>query len=191
MPRNGAAQRASFGTLYSFQGSLDGGQPMGGVVIGQDSVLYGTTYFGGTSGDGTVFELIPAKSAPWKINVLHNFSGADGRNCAAALVFGSTGAIYGTTTGGTLGAPDGNGAVFQLAPPSTAGGAWTETVLWNSGLNGNLNGTLAIGPTGTLYATTQGDEVPITALQYGTVDAVSPPATAGGTWTGRIIYNLE
>lgn len=74
MSHTGAAQTTNFETLYSFQGTLDGGQPMGGVVIGKDGALYGTTYFGGASGDGTVFELIPAKSAPWKINVLHDFS---------------------------------------------------------------------------------------------------------------------
>ena len=43
MPRIGAAQAPAFETLYSFKGKADGGQPMGGVVIGKDGALYGTT----------------------------------------------------------------------------------------------------------------------------------------------------
>ena len=37
---------------------LDGAYPHAGLVQGGDGFFYGTTYQGGTSGDGTLFQLI-------------------------------------------------------------------------------------------------------------------------------------
>jgi uncharacterized repeat protein (TIGR03803 family) len=45
-----------FETLYSFSGGSDGGTPLGGLVL-SSNVLFGTTDFGGISGNGTVFSL--------------------------------------------------------------------------------------------------------------------------------------
>jgi hypothetical protein len=188
--RIGAAQAAAYATLYNFQGSLDGGEPEGGVVIGKYGALYGTAYIGGTLGNGTVYELTPSETIPWKETVLYNFTASDGGNSASTMIFGSTGALYGTTTGGTMGTPDGTGAVFELAPPSTAGGAWTETVLYTLANQGNPNGTLALGPHGTLYATTQGEQ-DVEGIQYGAVEAVTPPAESGGAWTEHVIYSFD
>jgi uncharacterized repeat protein (TIGR03803 family) len=36
---------------------VDGSTPQGGVVFGPDGNLYGTTYYGGLYGDGTLYEL--------------------------------------------------------------------------------------------------------------------------------------
>jgi uncharacterized repeat protein (TIGR03803 family) len=48
----------SYTNLYSFAGSPnDGSYPQAGLVQGTDSNFYGTTLYGGTNGDGTVFEL--------------------------------------------------------------------------------------------------------------------------------------
>jgi hypothetical protein len=44
------------------------------------------------------------------------------------LTFGSNGEFYGVTVGG---GPGGAGAIVELAPPTTSGGAWTETVLYS------------------------------------------------------------
>src|ERR1022692_45616 len=99
MARAGAAQATAYYTLYSFKGDPDGAQPQGAVVIGKGGALYGTTCIGGTSRLGTVFELTPTKGVPWKETVLHNFSGPDGQYPESALVFGSTGALYGVTPG--------------------------------------------------------------------------------------------
>jgi uncharacterized repeat protein (TIGR03803 family) len=43
--------------LHSFTGGSDGGGPMGGLVIGKDGALYGTTSVGGRSNQGVVFRL--------------------------------------------------------------------------------------------------------------------------------------
>lgn len=47
--------------LYQFQGGLDGGTPVGGVILDGAGNLYGTTVYGGTYGEqgGVVFEVIP------------------------------------------------------------------------------------------------------------------------------------
>lgn len=51
-------------TLYSFNGS-DGSLPYGGLTFDKNGNLYGTTYFGGTEGVGTLFELrvVPESSS--------------------------------------------------------------------------------------------------------------------------------
>jgi len=68
--------------------------------------LYGTTYGGGASGWGTVFEINPTG----KETVLYSFAGAaDGASPEGGLA----GHLYGTTKyGGALGA----GTVFELSP---------------------------------------------------------------------------
>ena len=43
--------------LYSFTGGTDGGYPIGGVIQATDGNFYGTTYQGGDSGAGVVFQL--------------------------------------------------------------------------------------------------------------------------------------
>ncbi len=45
--------------LHSFGGSGDGEYPYYGGLINANGKLYGTTYFGGTNGDGIVFRLSP------------------------------------------------------------------------------------------------------------------------------------
>ena len=46
--------------LHSFTGSDDGGNPVAGLVMGDDGTLYGTTTIGGGNGKfGTVFALKP------------------------------------------------------------------------------------------------------------------------------------
>ena len=185
LPRPTAAQ--SYETIYSFKGSPDGAQPKGGLVIGADGVLYGTTLAGGTSVLGTVYQLTYAEGTGWKETVLHNFSGSDGQYPQSTLVFGSTGALYGASAGG---GPGGSGAIFGLAPPTTSGAAWTETVLYGFShsqtqvgmQNVKPNGPLLISPTGTIYTTTQGSPNTIGEV-LGLVIALAPPQESGSNWT--------
>jgi uncharacterized repeat protein (TIGR03803 family) len=58
-PPTGTGQPWTETILYNFTGLADGGQPDAGLILGAGSALYGTTVFGGASGYGTVFKLVP------------------------------------------------------------------------------------------------------------------------------------
>jgi uncharacterized repeat protein (TIGR03803 family) len=51
--------RGAFSVLYDFLGEPDGGGPAGPLTIDSAGNLYGTTASGGTTGNGTVFKLVP------------------------------------------------------------------------------------------------------------------------------------
>jgi uncharacterized repeat protein (TIGR03803 family) len=108
--------------LHVFSGANDGAMPLAGLILDGSGNLYGTTWEGGTSQDGIVFELAPDGTE----TVLHNFLGGnDGRWPLSKLLRTKTGALYGTTFygGGTGCGGFGCGTVFKLAPDGT------ETVL--------------------------------------------------------------
>ncbi len=51
--------KGDFRVLHSFTGGSDGGQPFAGVIEDQNGILYGTTFYGGAYGSGTIFKIIP------------------------------------------------------------------------------------------------------------------------------------
>ena len=96
--------------LHRFPGTqYDGVNPLAGLVRDKAGNLYGTTYAGGTTGNGTVFKV----EKTGKETVLHSFTGTpdDGRQPQAGLVRDAAGNLYGTTTGG---GPSNDGTVFKL-----------------------------------------------------------------------------
>jgi uncharacterized repeat protein (TIGR03803 family) len=131
--------------LYSFKGGNDGADPNAAVIADASGNLYGTTYGGGTSGLGTVFEL----AANGTESVLHSFAGgSDGANPFASLILDANGNLYGTTWSGGSG---GYGTVYKV----TSGG--TETVLYSfAGKSDGMspNTSLTEDGTGNLYGTT-------------------------------------
>ncbi len=175
--------------LYNFTGT-GGSGPVGNLAFGTNGALYGTTPYGGTEGCGTVFELArPSKSA-WNETVLYNFTcGNDGAYPIAGVIIDSNGTIYGTTSqGGT----SNSGAVFELTPPSAAGGPWTETVLHS--FTGGSSGPDGSGPLGALIQATKGVLYGTTfaggTSNAGTVFELAPPATPGGAWTETILHSF-
>ena len=108
--------------LYSFTGGADGNVPVAGVVLDKKTGnLYGTTLYGGTTGNGTVFEVTPGGTE----TVIYSFlGGADGQNPYSRLVRSGT-TLYGTTdSGGAYG----YGTVFKV----TAAGKKTILHSFNS-----------------------------------------------------------
>ena len=163
-------------SLYDFRGGQDGAHPWGGITLGPDGALYGTTYGGGLYGDGAVFKLQPqanrCKTALcyWTETVIYNFTGgSDGGTPQGDVIFDSAGNIYGTTQGGGLGS---NGVVYEL---SAAQGSLNINVLYRfqggadgqapedgvvMDVSGNLFGTTFLGGTdsvGVVYELSQGE----------------------------------
>ncbi len=95
--------------LYSFNGNSGGYYPQGTLIFDQTDNLYGTTFAGGASNFGTVFEL----DTTGKETVLYSFTReTDVTTPNAALLLGAGGNLYGTTAGN---ASD-FGTVFDLSP---------------------------------------------------------------------------
>jgi uncharacterized repeat protein (TIGR03803 family) len=140
--------------LYSFRSAPDGNYPWAVLVRDKKGNLYGTTYYGGSSDYGAVFEVVPKTK---KETVLHSFDYSDGKNPFSGLTLNPTGKIlYGTAEeGGSSGSGCGGygcGVVFSLTIKSA-----TYTVLYNftgSSDGGEPWGTLALDPNGNLYGTT-------------------------------------
>jgi uncharacterized repeat protein (TIGR03803 family) len=136
--------------LYTFTGGSDGGQPSGGLVANSSGALFGVTTTGGTGGGGTVFELTPPTTPgnPWTFAVLYSFTynSADGFDPVGPLVIRPDGSLIGSTIGGGTG---GDGTVFQLFPPSVAGGNWTKTILYSfdSNFDGMFPGPVSVRST--------------------------------------------
>jgi uncharacterized repeat protein (TIGR03803 family) len=100
--------------LYSFTGGVDGGSPVGGVVRDTAGNLYGTTQYGGSSGNGVVFKVDKSGTE----TVLYSFAGGTTDGCGpyGGLVRDKAGDLYGTTP--SCGASN-NGTVFKVAKNGT------------------------------------------------------------------------
>ena len=142
-------------TIYSFcqqqPGCLDGEYPNAGVIQGSDGSLYGTTYYGGANGWGTVFKV----TAEGTLSVLHSFAGtpSEGGYPSAGLIQGANGNFYGTTLhGGANTCFEGCGTVFKITPS----GAFV-TLHTFAGPEGSLPGASLIQATDAdFYGTTTG-----------------------------------
>ncbi len=110
--------------LHKFRrDGVDGFNPNGGdLVFDRSGNIYGTTYDGGASAKGVVYELTHT-GGTWTETILHNFTGPDGAQPVAGVVFDSAGNLYGTTINGGSAA---DGIIFELSP---SGAGWTERVL--------------------------------------------------------------
>jgi uncharacterized repeat protein (TIGR03803 family) len=164
--------------LYSFTGT-DGSIPYPALIFDAKGNLYGTTIVGGTSGAGTVFELVSSKGK-WTEKVLYSFNGQDGAEPFASLIFDAKGNLYGTTAGGGA---SGDGAVFELI---SSKGKWTEKTLYSfNGQDGNEpEGGVILDAKGNLYGTTTlggtyGD---------GTVFELTP---SNGKWTEKVLHSFN
>ena len=112
--------------LHNFTNDhADGFIPMSNLVTDGMGHFYGTTFYGGDAGGGTVFRLRETANG-WEENVLYSFKcHADGCSPYSGLVFDAAGDLYGTTVGGG-GSPQ-RGVVYKLTHHATGG--WTESVL--------------------------------------------------------------
>jgi uncharacterized repeat protein (TIGR03803 family) len=186
--------------LYSFHGDYhvvneDGTEPSGALVFDKLGNLYGTTVVGGPGGRGAVFELT-APATPggtWTEKVIFSFSrdGKQGIFPSVNLVFDEAGNLYGTTGDGGGGhciyTYPGCGTVFQLKPPATADGIWTETTLYVFGIQTGYGAHPSSGVIyrdGALYGTTRFGG----AHSYGTAYRL---ALKNGVWIAANLYSFS
>jgi uncharacterized repeat protein (TIGR03803 family) len=180
--------------LYNFVqvGKNTTGNAPTGISWGPGGVLYGTTRFGGAESYGNVYELHPpASGSTWLYKSLYAFSGTvggQGPDYAGGLMSDAAGNLYGTTSNG---GPYIWGQVFEISPPATPGGNWTETALYNFGQfpeDGQApEGTLVFDASGNLYGTAVEDG----QYGYGTVFELTPPASGSGPWMENILYSFH
>ena len=203
-------------TLYNFQAAPDGINPQAPLLAGGGH-LYGTTITGGagtvcqdlySTGCGAVFELTPPASpgGSWTEKVIYSFQGgSDGALPSGQLLRDGAGNLYGTTmAGGSSGLfctgfqATGCGTVFRLSPPQTAGGDWTESIVYvfQGGSDGKepFNAGLISDGKGKLYGTRSsggGGYCSGLGTGCGSVFRLSQPATPGGPWTETILYGFN
>jgi|HubBroStandDraft_6_1064221.scaffolds.fasta_scaffold40631_2 hypothetical protein len=199
--------------LYVFKGGGDGELPTSGLVFDQSGNLYGVTAYGGTGpctlgsrvGCGTVFKMTPPSEpgGVWTENVIYSFqSGRDGYHPAGNLIFDAAGNLYGSTTFGGISTSSCNefyqgcGTVFELRPPRTKGGAWSERVIYTF-----QSGTDGAGPVGglildsdhNLYGATNSGGDPNCGsygLGCGTVFRLTKPPKGSGAWNEKVLHRF-
>lgn len=141
-------------TLYTFTGGDDGANPSGRLVQASDGNLYGTTAYGGASGQGThghgtVFRI----TLSGQLTTIYSFTGgSDGGYIASGLIQARDGYLYGAAeAGGDYGSTSGGyGTVFRI---STLGAL--SAFSFTGGEQGaNPVGSLVQDTNGYIYGTT-------------------------------------
>jgi uncharacterized repeat protein (TIGR03803 family) len=135
--------------LHTFSGSPDGTNPVAPVIRDKAGNIYGTSSYGGSSSNGTVFKIDTAGN----YTVLYSFTGkSDGCYPWQGLVRGKAGDLYGTTS--SCGS-SGYGTIFEV----DSGGSFT---LLHSFTGRSSDGAypyyghLTMDKTGNLYGVTAG-----------------------------------
>ena len=170
--------------------SNDGSNPYGGLVIGSDGMLYGTTEKGHNgSGLGTVFRLNTDGSG---FETIHTFTGGnDGQDPQAPMIETPEGYLYGTTF---LGGSGSSGTVFRMRRDGTdpsvvrafssADGTHPRSPVTLT-IGGLLYGTASDGGTGdgTVYRMTKLGQLVHSAHDFVTA--------SGDTPRGGVIQGLD
>jgi uncharacterized repeat protein (TIGR03803 family) len=167
----------SFTNLHSFSALLsginrDGARPYSGLLLAGNT-LYGTTYYGGSSGAGTVFAVNTNGTG---FTNLHNFY-IYGANSKAGLVLSSN-TLYGTTYNESV---YGDGTIFKV---NTDGSDFTNLHLFDASSENGFSpkaGLVLSG--GTLYGTT---ELSVGSLRKGTVFKIN---TDGSGFTNLYTFS--
>lgn len=182
--------------LHSFNASMDGYDPQGGVTFDDAGNLYGTTSSGANEtgrcspfGCGTVYELSPNRSGEWAETVLLTFDGADGAEPLGNFAADASGNLYGVTlTGGPVVNADcgGNacGVVYEMVKDGTGG--WTQKVLQD--LPQSIEATFpgpVLDPSGNLYATIASGG----SRGYGVVFRLTKSLTT--PWPATVLYSFN
>jgi len=187
------ANAATESVLHAFAGLPDGSGPSSALIADSSGNLYGATAYGGTNGQGSVYELSPNGRGGYTESVIYSFCSL--ANCAdgsypffafgglnGQLIFDGSGNLYGTTAAGGA---NGAGTVFELSPGAND---WVETILYSFCSQPSCADSyypvsgLTFDQSGNLYGTTaaQGDNAKVYEL--------SPN---NGGWTEQVIFGVH
>jgi uncharacterized repeat protein (TIGR03803 family) len=185
-------------TLYNFcaqNNCVDGAEPNAGVLQASDGNFYGTTFYGGASGKGTVFKVTSSGTLTTLYSFCSQSKCADGAEPASGLIQATDGNFYGTAEAGGTGS---NGTVFQITSAgklttlynfcSRGGNLCTDGALPTAGLAQATNGTLY----GSTYYGGSGSGT-IFSVSMGLAQFVETLPTSGQVGTDVIILgsNLD
>jgi uncharacterized repeat protein (TIGR03803 family) len=146
--------QATLKTPVSFDGD-NGSGLMAGVIADPAGDLFGTTFFGGSDGDGTVYE-IPAGTN--QVTTLANFEGrSNGQYPMGSLFADPSGDLYGTTSAGGA---NNLGTLFEISAGSHS---FTTLVTFNGNNGAVPEGGLIADSSGNLYGTAAGGGGPSNA----------------------------
>ena len=153
----------TFVSLASFQYFTNGGFPHAELTLGSDGFFYGTTEYGGTSGNGTIFKT----TTDGIITTMYQFDGVVGSHPEARLILGNDGNFYGTTYADS--SDIFNSIIFRISPS----GNFSTVVHFDYYHDGASPNELTLGADGFFYGTTQYGG----GYGYGTVFKVSTNGT--------------
>lgn len=204
---------SDFTVLLEFDEETTGGNCWGGLLLGSDGKLYGTTFTGGTGNAGTVFKINQDGTG---FAVLKNFNTSTTGGGSYARLLEVDEVLYGTTYLGGSGDAgtvfklnlDGTGfAVLKHFANTTTGGHPTAGVilgpdgaLYGTAHHGgsNLNGTIfKLETTGSSFAVLQHldsettGSFPQAGLLLGSDDALYGTAITGGDFAAGTIFKLN
>ncbi len=168
--------------VHAFTGNDDGGPFPGALIFDKAGNMYGPSFWGGSSGNGVIFEFSPSGNN-WTENVLYTFQGgADGWGPHDIVGDGSFDHLFGATHGGGSNGCDGTGCgtIYEL---TRMGSVWIKTTLhvFTDGMDGAWPDAAPImDSAGNLYGTTSG-----AYTSTGTVWEMSP---SGNGWTFTTLH---
>lgn len=179
------AHAQTYNVIYNFPGDTGGATPYAGPTLDAFGNLYGTTYLGGATGNGSVYRLT-FNGSSWVYTTLYSFLGVpDGSGPAfGSVAIGSDGRLYGTTESGGV-----FGTLWTAQPAATCSSTsclWRDTVLhrFGSGQDGSQPiGGLVLDAAGNVYGT----------LNLGGANAngaVFEATRTGLIWNERLLYSF-
>ncbi|MDR3455913.1 MAG: hypothetical protein P4N60_00590 [Verrucomicrobiae bacterium] len=148
---------SGFTNLYSFTNGTDGKNPYATLLL-SGNTLYGTTYNGGTSTNGTIFRINTngtGFTSLYSFTRMINTTNSDGANPYAALIV-TNGILYGTTV---YGGRYGSGTVYAIGTNGlnfTNLHSFEALINYTNSEGGHPYGALVLAGSNVLYGTAYG-----------------------------------
>jgi uncharacterized repeat protein (TIGR03803 family) len=183
-------------TLHNFNGT-DGGNSFASLIQATDGNLYGTTN-GNSVNTGAVVGTIFKMTLGGTLSTLYDFRNGGGEYPEGALVQGTDGNLYGTTTtgGSNFCGAIGCGTVFKITTGlspfvetiPTSGGAARRVVIYGNNLKGatsvTFNGTTAT------FKVVSPTEITTTVPPRATTGAVQVVTATGAVLTSNLSFQV-